>query len=65
MDRDAIVAKLIPLLKRDRDDVLQMLDTPKAVIRRRMDHVAAQRFAKTLDLVGCNCTVEKNWANRA
>lgn len=59
VDRDAIVAKLVPLLRRDRDDVLQMLATPRAVIRRRMDHVSAQRFAKTLDLIGCNCTVEK------
>jgi len=59
VDTNAVVAKLIPLLKLEREDVLELLLTPKAVIRRRLDHVSAQRLAKTLDLIGCNCTVEK------
>lgn len=59
VDIPAMVAKLVPLLKREREDVLEMLLTPKVVIRRRLDHVTAQRFAQTLDLIGCNCTVEK------
>ncbi|SHG39330.1 hypothetical protein [Massilia sp. CF038] len=62
VDQDAMIDKLMPLLKRDRDEVLIMLATPKAVIRRRLDHVSAQRLAKTLDLIGCNCTVEKELA---
>lgn len=64
VDPEAMIRKLMPLLKRDRDEVLNMLATPKAVIRRRMDHVTAQRFAKTLDLIGCNCTVEKELAEQ-
>jgi hypothetical protein len=59
VDINAIVAKLMPLLKLNREEVLEILATPRSVIRRRLDHVTAQRFAKTLDLVGCNCTVEK------
>lgn len=59
VDTNAMVAKLVPLLKLEREAVLELLITPKAVIRRRLDHVTAQRFAKTLDLIGCNCTVEK------
>lgn len=64
VDQEAMIAKLIPLLKRERDDVLHMLATPRAVIRRRLDHVTAQRFAKTLDLIGCNCTVEKELSDQ-
>ena len=60
VDEEAMIAKLMPLLKRERDDVLHMLYTRKAVIRRRLDHVSAQRLAKTLDLIGCNVTVEKD-----
>lgn len=59
VDINAVVAKLIPLLKLEREQVLEILATPRSVVRRRLDHVTAQRFAKTLDLVGCNCTVEK------
>lgn len=59
VDRRAMIAKLIPLFKCSADEVAVMLDTPHAVLRRRLDHVAAQRLVKTLDLVGCNCTVEK------
>lgn len=59
VDRNAMVLKLVPLLKREAEDVLEMLATPRAVLKRRLDHVTAQRFVQTLDLVGCNCTVEK------
>jgi hypothetical protein len=59
VDPDAMVAKLVPLLKRDADDVRDLLATPNAVLKRRLDHVTAQRFAKTLDLIGCDCTIEK------
>lgn len=59
VDRRAIVAKLVPLFKRDAHEVEILLDTPRAVLRRRLDHVSAQRLVKTLDLIGCNCTVEK------
>lgn len=59
VDRRAIIAKLVPLFKRTPEEVEMLLDTPRAVLRRRLDHVAAQRLVKTLDLVGCNCTVEK------
>ena len=59
VDRRAIIKKLVPLFKRTPEEVDAMLDTPRAVLRRRLDHVAAQRLARTLDLVGCNCTVEK------
>ncbi len=59
VDREAIVAKLVPLFKRTPEEVREVLDLPKAVFKRRLDHVTAQRFARTLDLIGCNCTVEK------
>jgi hypothetical protein len=59
VDRDAMIAKLVPLLKRMPEEVAVLLETPNAVLKRRLDHVTAQRFAKTLDLVGCDCTVEK------
>ncbi|QYF91744.1 hypothetical protein KY495_13145 [Massilia sp. PAMC28688] len=59
VDHRAMISKLVPLFKRTPEEVEQLLATPKAVLRRRLDHVAAQRLAKTLDLVGCNCTVEK------
>lgn len=59
VDRRAIVAKLVPLFKRSAEEVEVLLDTPRAVLRRRLDHVSAQRLVKTLDLIGCNCTVEK------
>lgn len=62
VDRRAIVAKLVPLFKRTPEEVEALLDTPRAVLRRRLDHVSAQRLVKTLDLVGCNCTVEKEMA---
>jgi hypothetical protein len=59
VDRNAMIAKLVPLLKRAPDEVANLLDTPNAVLKRRLDHVTAQRFAKTLDLIGCDCTIEK------
>ena len=59
VDRKAMVAKLVPLLKRSQEDVEQLLDTPHGVIKRRLDHVTAQRLSKTLDLIGCDCTIEK------
>ena len=59
VDREAVVAKLVPLFKRSPEEVRQVLALPKAVLKRRLDHVTAQRFVRTLDLVGCNCTVEK------
>ena len=59
VDHDAMVAKLVPLLKREPEDVRELLATPHAVLKRRLDHVTAQRFAQTLDLIGCDCTVEK------
>ena len=59
VDHQAMIAKLVPLFKRTPDEVEVLLATPRAVLRRRLDHVAAQRLVKTLDLVGCNCTVEK------
>lgn len=59
VDRRAMINKLVPLFKRSPEEVALLLDTPKAVLRRRLDHVAAQRLAKTLDLVGCNCIIEK------
>ncbi len=59
VDHEAMVAKLVPLLKREPEEVRELLATPHAVLKRRLDHVAAQRFAQTLDLIGCDCTVEK------
>lgn len=59
VDRLAMVAKLVPLLKRPEEEVRQLLDTPNAVLKRKLDHVTAQRFSKTLDLIGCDCTIEK------
>lgn len=59
VDRQAMINKLVPLLKRSPVEVSQLLDTPHAVLKHRLDHVTAQRFAKTLDLVGCDCTIEK------
>lgn len=59
VDRNAMVARLVPLLKRSPEEVTELLDTPNAALKRRLDHVTAQRFAKTLDLIGCDCNVEK------
>lgn len=59
VDRQAMINKLVPLLKRSPVEVSILLDTPNVILKRRLDHVTAQRFAKTLDLVGCDCTVEK------
>jgi hypothetical protein len=59
VDPEAMVAKLVPLLKREPEEVRELLATPQAVLKRRLDHVTAQRFAKTLDLIGCDCTIEK------
>ncbi len=41
VDRNAMVMKLVPLLKREADDVLELLATPRAVLKRRLDHVTA------------------------
>jgi hypothetical protein len=59
VDHDAVVAKLVPLLKRPPSEVQELLLTPRAVLKRRLDHVTAQRFVQTLDLIGCDCTIEK------
>lgn len=59
VDVNAMVAKLVPLLKRSPEEVRELLATPQGVIKRRLDHVTAQRFSKTLDLIGCDCTIEK------
>ena len=59
VDREAIVAKLVPLFKRSPEEIREVLAMPQAVLKRRLDHVTAQRFSRTLDLIGCNCTVEK------
>ena len=59
VDRRAMVAKLVPLLKRSQEEVEQLLATPHAVLKRKLDHVTAQRFSKTLDLIGCDCNIEK------
>jgi hypothetical protein len=63
VDRAAMIAKLVPLLKRSHAEVDDLLGTPNAVLKRRLDHVTAQRFAKTLDLIGCDCTIEKELAD--
>ena len=59
VDPEAVVAKLVPLFKRTPEEVREVLALPKAVLKRRLDHVTAQRFVRTLDLIGCNCTIEK------
>ncbi len=59
VDREAVVAKLVPLFKRSAQEVRAVLALPKPVFKRRLDHVTAQRFVRTLDLIGCNCTIEK------
>ncbi len=59
VDPEAVVAKLVPLFKRTPEEVRDVLALPKAVLKRRLDHVTAQRFVRTLDLIGCNCTIEK------
>ena len=59
VNHDVMVAKLVPLLKREPSEVQELLATPRAVLKRRLDHVTAQRFVQTLDLIGCNCTIEK------
>ena len=59
VDRSSMVAKLVPLLKRSKEEVEVLIDTPQAVLKRKLDHVNAQRFTKTLDLIGCDCTIEK------
>ena len=59
VDREAVVAKLVPLFKRSAQEVREVLALPRPVFKRRLDHVTAQRFVRTLDLIGCNCTIEK------
>lgn len=54
-----LATKLVPLLKRTDDEVLSILSRPQSVLKRRLDHVTAQRFAETLGLIGCRCVVEK------
>lgn len=54
-----LATKLVPLLKRSDDEVLAILSRPQTVLKRRLDHVTAQRFAETLGLIGCICVVEK------
>ena len=55
----AMVAKLEPLLKMGSEQVLRTLSTPNVMLKCRLDYVVAQRFVATMDLIGCNCTVEK------
>lgn len=59
VNTDAMVGKLAPLLKCTRDEALVLLATPNAVLRTRLNHVTAQRLVATLQLLGCNCKVEK------
>jgi hypothetical protein len=59
VDHDAMVLRLVPLLKREPSEVQELLATPRAVLKRRLDHVTAQRFSQTLELIGCDCTIEK------
>ena len=54
-----LATKLVPLLKRSDDEVLAILSRPQSVLKRRLDHVTAQRFAETLGMIGCHCVVEK------
>lgn len=55
----AMLGKLVPLLKCTPEQAAAMLATPNAVIRSRLDHVSAQRLVATMQLLGCNCTIEK------
>jgi hypothetical protein len=59
VDRNVMIGRLAPLLKRTPEEIATLLDTPNGALKRRLDHVTAQRLAKTLDLIGCNCNVEK------
>lgn len=56
---EAMVAKLMPLLKASRDDVLTAISTPNTLLKSRLDYVTAKRFAATMDLIGCDCLIEK------
>ncbi len=56
---DAMVSKLMPLLKASRAEVMAALGTPHVMLKCRLDYVTATRFAATMDLIGCNCTIEK------
>ena len=55
----AMVSKLMPLLKMGREQVLRAIGTPNVMLKCRLDYVTAKRFASTMDLLGCDCTVEK------
>jgi hypothetical protein len=59
VDRAVMLGRLAALLKRAPEEIAELLDTPHAPLKRRLDHVTAQRLAKTLDLIGCDCNVEK------
>ncbi len=54
-----LATKLVPLLKRTDDEVLQLISRPGSVLKRRLDHVTAKRFVQTMDLIGCVCQIEK------
>lgn len=57
---DAMVTKLMPLLKASRDDVLTAISSPNTLLKCRLDYVTAKRFAATMDLIGCDCVIEKD-----
>ncbi len=54
-----LATKLVPLLKRSDDEVLQIISRPGSVMKRRLDHVTAKRFVQTMSLIGCACHIEK------
>ncbi len=54
-----LATKLVPLLKRTDDEVLQLISRPGSVLKRRLDHVTAKRFVETMELIGCACEIEK------
>lgn len=59
VNTDAMVNKLMPLLKASREEVLTAIRTPDILLKCRLDYVTAKRFVATMDLIGCNCTIEK------
>ena len=54
-----LATKLVPLLKRTDDEVLQIISRPGSVLKRRLDHVTAKRFVQTMELIGCACEIDK------
>ncbi len=60
-----LATKLVPLLKRTDDEVLQIISRPGSVMKRRLDHVTAKRFVQTMELIGCECYIEKETGDGA